>query len=45
LNETLIRILSMNTLDSIKRKIDKAPALDFGTIITDCIELFKISMA
>ncbi|MFI1744292.1 hypothetical protein [Thalassobellus sediminis] len=31
----------MNTLESLQRKIENAPALDFGTIISDCIELFK----
>lgn len=31
----------MNTLDSLQRKIENAPALDFGTIISESIELFK----
>ncbi|MFI1771987.1 hypothetical protein [Thalassobellus citreus] len=31
----------MDTLDSLQRKIDNAPALDFGTIISDCIDLYK----
>tara|TARA_R110002050_G_scaffold184989_1_gene318762 strand:- start:19523 stop:20335 length:813 start_codon:yes stop_codon:yes gene_type:complete len=39
--ETLTSILKMNTLDRLLKKIDNAPALDFGTIINDCIELFK----
>ncbi|WNH09058.1 hypothetical protein [Thalassobellus suaedae] len=39
--ETLISILKMNTLDGLLKKIDNAPALDFGTIINDCVELYK----
>ncbi|TYA74891.1 hypothetical protein [Seonamhaeicola marinus] len=32
----------MNSLDALNKKIDNAPKLDFGDIISDAIELFKV---